>query len=225
MRILLVSLLLLTWSDFCKPKPEPTPTPEPTIEPTPVPTPTLTPNPTPIPTPTTTPISNCPKDLAPGAYVYLNNKPYGQGFDSSQRVKGDPEFCFLVNGVRTNDCSLEGWSRRTACEIELSGGCNDWQFSPYPDGKNAEICHDDQNALASCDHFGDPIYRDDPKTPTTGDTLAELKGFEGMPKQCGLQRDHFGPNAGYFTIAHGKGYVRACLHKGGGCGPWRPFNH
>lgn len=227
-----------TATPTAEPTPEPTPTstpeptPTPTPEPTPVPTPTPTPTPTPPPIPTPAPGGSCPKPLAPGATVYLNDKAYGSGFDSTVRVQGDPEFCRIIHGVSVSDCHLEGWSKRTACEIELIGGCPIWQFST-DGGQHWALLHDDHDARASGDHYGDPVDRDDPQTPTTGDTLETLRGFEGNPKACGLQRDEFGPMAGYFVIAHGGPpgctkagpywHVRACKPNGTGCGPWRPF--
>jgi len=167
--------------------------------------------------------SSCPKPLALGASVYLNDKPYGQGFDSTPRVRGDPEFCRLIHGVLIDDCHLEGWPKRTQCEMELMKGCPIWQFTV--DGVTVRPCVDDHSAAASCDHFGSVQYRDDPQTPTTGDTIWNLKGFEGRPLECGLQRDSHGPMAGFFTVAHGVGLVRACKPNGTGCGPWRPFDH
>jgi hypothetical protein len=168
--------------------------------------------------------SFCPKPLALGAYVYLNDKPYGQGFDSTPRVHGDPEFCRLIHGVAINDCHLEGWPRRAQCEMELMHGCPIWQFT-VDGGTTAQPCVDNHAARASCDHFGSVEYRDDPQTPTTGDSIWTLKGFEGRPLECGLQRNAYGPMAGFFTVAHGVGYVRACQPNGAGCGPWRPFDH
>ncbi len=165
----------------------------------------------------------CPKPLAPGAYVYLNDKPYGQGFDSTPRVHGDPEFCYLIHQVWINDCHLESWPKRTQCEMELMHGCPIWQYTV--DGTAVHGCFDDREAAASCDHFGSVEYRDDPQTPTTGDTIWTLKGFEGRPLECGLQRNAFGPMAGFFTVAHGIGNVRACKPDGTRCGPWQPFNH
>lgn len=204
--------LLLSAAPSCPiPTPTPTPSPTPTVEPTPEPTPTPTPTPTPVPTPT--PGTACPKELAPGTIVYLNNKGYGQGFDATVRVKGDPAFCQMIHGVAIDDCHLEGWSGRVRCEMELIGGCPIWQFSL--DAKTPQPCVDDQYAKASCDHFGSVEYRDDPKTPE----------FEGEPKECGLQRDIHGPIAGFFTVAHGKAYVRACKPDGKGCGPWKGFDH
>jgi hypothetical protein len=168
--------------------------------------------------------SNCPKPLAAGAVVYLNDKAYGQGFDSTVRVHGDPEFCRLIHGVSVDDCHLEGWPKRVECEMELIHGCPIWQFTA-DSGTTVEPCVDNQAARASCDHFGSVEYRDDPQTPTTGDTLGTLQGFEGRPLACGLQRDAYGPMAGFFTVAHGVGQVRACKPDQGGCGPWRPFDH
>jgi hypothetical protein len=178
------------------------------------PCPTQTPHPTP---------TFCPKRLAPGAYVYLNDKPYGHGFDSTPRVKGDPEFCYLIHGVWINDCHLEGWPTRTQCEMELMHGCPIWQYTV--DGATVHGCFDDRTDAASCDHFGSVGHQDDPQTPTTGDTIWNLKGFEGLPLECGLQRNAYGPMAGFFTVAHGIGQVRACKPDGTGCGPWRPFVH
>jgi len=175
----------------------------------------------------------------PDAVLTLNNKVYGQGFDATLIVKGDRALCMFLHGQAVNECHFDsalwtGPAQRAAYEMDVMGGarvgikgvgprCQVWQY--LADYK-VWPCHDDQSALASCDHFGDTVNRDDPKTPTSGDTLATLKGFEGTPKECGLQRDEFGPNAGIFTIAHGKAQVRACLPLNQTvCGPWRPFNH
>jgi hypothetical protein len=173
---------------------------------------------TPHPTP-----SDCPKPLAAGAVAYLDDKPYGQGFGSTVRVRGDPEFCRLIHGVWVDDCHLEGWSRRVECEMDLIHGCPIWQFT-VDGGKTFEPCVDDQAAPARCDHFGSFEHRDDPQTPTTGDTLETLQGFEGRPLECGLQRDAHGPMAGFFTMAHGIGRVRACKPDQAACGPWWPFD-
>ena len=218
------------------------PSPAPAAEPTPRPTPDVCPEglclvgwtnsvpPGPIcgacrtATPHPPTLSHCPKPLVVGAVVYLNDKAYGQGFDSTVRVKGDPEFCQLIHGVWVNDCHLDGWPERVECEMELMRGCPIWQFTA-DGGTTIESCVDDQAAWASCDHFGSVEYRDDPQTPTTGDTLATLQGFEGRPLECGLQRDAYGPMAGFFTVAHGVGHVRACKPDGAGCGPWQPFDH
>ncbi len=153
----------------------------------------------------------CPKPLAPGATVYLNDKPYGQGFDSTPRVKGDPEFCRLIHGMQENDCHLEGWPKRSACEMQLLHGCPIWQgqcYSPTPQPGECPI---------TMDHFGTAGGAiDDPHTPI----------YEGLPAECGAQRDAEGqPAAGFFTIAHGRGTVRACKPDGTGCGPWRPVDH
>lgn len=173
------------------------------------------------------PVQNpCPKELADGAIVYMNNKPYGNGFDSTVRVKGDPEFCRLIHGESINDCHLEGWPKRAECEYFLLGdNCPVWEYSV--DQKVIYFCHDDHDAIASCDHYGNPVNRDDPQTRTTGDTLETLRGFEGEPKVCGLHRDEFGPNQGFFIIAHGKAYIRSCKpdRKPETCGPWKGFDH
>jgi hypothetical protein len=168
--------------------------------------------------------SDCPKPLAPGAVVYLNDTPCGRGFDSTVRVRGDPEFCRLIHGVWVDDCRLEGWPRRVECEMELIHGCPIWQFT-VDGGKTFEPCVDNPSAQARCDHFGSIEYPDDPQTPTTGGTLETLRGFEGRPLECGLQRDAHGPMAGFFTVAHGIGNVRACKPDQAGCGPWWPFDH
>lgn len=176
--------------------------------------------------PDTPGVNLCPKALAPGAYVYMNNKKYGNGFDSTVRVHGDTEFCRLIHGVPNNDCHLEGWPKKAECEyFLLDNNCPVWEYTV--DGKTVYNCSDNQSALASCDHFGNPTYRDDPKTPTTGDTLATLSGFEGEPKFCGLHRDAYGPYQGFFTIAHGKASVRACVSHSSPntCGPWQKFDH
>ncbi len=167
----------------------------------------------------------CPKDPGPNAVVYMADKAYGKGLDSTVRVKGDPEFCFLIHGEWINDCHLEGWPKRAECEYHLlNDNCPVWE---YRSNGIIYLCHDDPNAIASCDHFGNPVYRDDPKTPTTGSTLETLKGFEGEPKLCGLHRDEHGPYQGFFTVAHGKAEIHACKpdRLQATCGPWRAFDH
>jgi hypothetical protein len=188
--------------------------------PTPTPTPTATPTPEPTPTPTLPPpVSACPKELAPGAEVYMNAKNYGQGFDSTVRVKGDPMFCSIVHGEPINDCHLEGWPGRVECEMELIRGCPIWRGVCYSETPQDGECP------VEFDHMGNTEYRDDPATPTTGDTLENLRGFEGQPKVCGLQRVGTRPIAGFFAIAHGKGKVQACRPDGGGCSVWREVDH
>ena len=221
--LIVLALPLLMGAERCSigfpvPQPTPTPTAEPTPTPGPTPTPVPTPTPTPSPTPSPTPPpaeTSCPKKPAEGSEVYLNAKPYGQGFDATVRIRGDKAFCFAIHQVQTDDCHLEGWPMRTQCEMELLGnGCPIWQFqtdlNPAP-----QSCSDNQNAEISCDHFGNVEFRDDPKTPQ----------FEGQPVECGQQRDQYGPKAGFFTVAHGLGRVRACKPDGLGCSPWRPVDH
>lgn len=188
------------------------------------------PDPTPAPTPTPGPAGACPKPLKDGSRVYMASKAYGQGWDSTVRVYGDPGFCFAIHGEMVNDCHLEGWAgpsgndptARWRCEVQLIGGCPVWQFSS--DQAHVLKCSNDPGKPGSCDHFGDPVYRDDPQTPTTGDSLETLQGFEGKPLVCGLQRDAYGPMAGYFTVAHGKGFIRACRPDWQECSSWKPFD-
>ena len=212
-----------TGCPFVDPSPAPTvtPSPIPTEEPTPDPLPTTTPTPEAPPTPPPPPppptLTPCPKFPAEGSYIRVNNKRYGNGIDSTYRINGDPEMCFLIHGVRTNECHFEGMrGDRAACEMwlakrqtSMAGGCPIWQYvkmgAVYP---CLQAPHIDQ----SCDHFGDPVYRDDPQTPNV---------FEGNPAECGLQRDASGdPMAGFFVISHGLHQTRACLPDGTNCGPW-----
>ena len=104
------------------------------------------------------PANNCPKALAPDSVVYMAENYYGQGIDSTVRVRGDSEFCFLIHGVHTDDCHLEGWPKRAECEMELIFGCPVWEFS-VDNGATVHFCNDNHDALASCDHFGNTIYR------------------------------------------------------------------
>ena len=199
------------------PGPTPTPEPTPTVEPTPVPTPTPTPTPVPTPTPGPTPTPTpppgtaCPKALAPGASLEIRARKYGNGLDSTLWVVGDPAFCLAIHGVAANRCHLEGWPKRLECELELyGGGCPTWR---YRSGTEGGVCHDDRwSTLVSCDHFGSAGgQRDDPKTPE----------FEGTPAVCGLQRDEFGPKAGFWTMPQctkGKECsVAACFPDGTAC--------
>jgi hypothetical protein len=178
----------------------------PVVNPTPTP-------PTP-PTPTPAPFTSCPKKFE-GDAVYMRNNHYGQGVDSTVWISGDPRFCYMIHGVEVSRCHLEGWAKRSECEMELLGGCPVWQFrnAAFPE---PQLCSDRsfEGPHMSCDHFGSVEFRDDPKTPA----------FEGQPAECGNQRDQYGPNAGFFMIAHGKGEVRACLPNFTGCGQWRAID-
>lgn len=196
----------------------------PTEEPTPVPTPKPTPppvEPPPVEPPPVEPppaTSACPPIL-PSAEVYLNNKKYGQGIDGTVRVRGDLLFCQAIHGpAAVADCHLDGWPQRTACEMELlAGGCPVAQYKQDWDTTiRACLQVEDDERRMSCDHFGSVEFRDDPITPA----------FEGQPAQCGEQRDAAGnPMAGFFMVAHGKGYVRFCTPALDGCGPWVSVDH
>lgn len=133
-------------------------------------------------------------------------------------MRGDLAFCQAIHGdVAVADCHLEGWPKRVECEMGLIGGCPVWQYRQPPDmtvHPARQVAPSDD--AMSADHFGSVEFRDDPITPA----------FEGQPAACGLQRDERGhPMAGFFTVAHGKGEVRACKPDGTGCGPWRAVDH
>jgi hypothetical protein len=153
----------------------------------------------------------CPMwPLPAGAQVYLGAKPYGQGVDSSVRVRGSREWCAAAGHANASaDCHLEGWEPRLDCELKLLGGkCQIWQYSQDGGSTWKPCLQEAPDGAMSCDHFGDVRFRDDPNTAP----------FEGQPAVCGLQRDERGdPMAGIFIIAHGKGKVRACLPDGTGC--------
>ncbi len=210
------------------------PSTEPTALPTELPpsTTTSTLAPTLSPTPAG---SACPMELPEGAEIRLVTGVYATGADGTPRslhatvrVRGSLEYCAaLGHQAASNDCHLEGYPRRVECEMELLRGCPVWQYQDESGGVGP--CVDDQAAPLSCDHFGSPDEdgRDDPKTPTTGDTLETLLGFEGRPLVCGLQRDAHGPEAGFFAVPHGRGLVRACPPAGpsAACGSWIAVDH
>lgn len=199
---------LLSIGAYCGPAPQPTPTPGPTPTAEPTPQPTVAP-----------PVSACPRPLAPGARLWVNAKPWGQGFDSTYRIANDPAFCEAIHGIPgMNDCHLEGWPQRAQCELELAGGCPTWQFRIAGNPQPRPCLQVASDPSISCDHFGSPPgdQRDDPQTPA----------FEGRPAECGLQRDPMGnPKAGFFTIAHGLGEVRACKPDGTECSGWLGVDH
>lgn len=230
------------------PTPIPEPTPAPTPEPTPVPTPTPepTPVPTPVPTPTPNPTTFPVRFPVAGVIVYMRNSRYNAGVDSTPRIRGDRELCETLHHVPVPDgnCHFDSdlWNGddvlRGLYEMYVLAGARDGQPLPskllgpvwqYKSGGELGRCHDNKNSgLVSCDHFGNTKDRDNDKTPTTGDTLETLQGFEGEPKALGLQRDEFGPYAGFFMIPNRTpgidAYVRACLPLAEGndltCGPW-----
>lgn len=207
------------------PSPTPTPSPVPTASPTPiiVPTPPPTPSPTPVPTPE--PAVKCPQDVveaynsAPDRVLYVNAKRYGNGLDATYRVRSSSfELCKVIGHDNpSKDCHFEdpklSKDERAACEILFGGGCPVWNWKS---GSNGGHCSNDTSGTAvSCDHFGDPVNRDDPQTPNV---------FEGAPKECGKQTDRFGYNAGFFTQPHcspgEECNVQACLPDRTQCSGW-----
>ena len=212
------------------PSPTPTPTPVPTVEPTPVPTPTSTPiiSPTPPPTPSPTPTPvvgvQCPAKVvaayaaAPNRALYINAKRYNSGVDSTYRVRSSSfDLCAAIGHDNpSKDCHFEDPSltvdERGACEILFGGGCPVWNWKSGSDGGHCS--NDTSGTTVSCDHFGDPTFRDDPKTPQ----------FEGRPKACGNQTDKFGYNAGFFAQPQctpgQECSVQACLPDRSVCSGW-----
>lgn len=227
---LLVVLGIYSKPKFCSQYPThsicaaPSPTPEPTVAPTATPVPTPTPEPTVEPTtpPTSPPPVSFPVRMPlASATIYMNNHRYGNGVDATVRVRGDRELCEALHHVPvpSGDCHFDSdvWTypgQRAAYEYSILGGCPVWQVR----GLRVERCHDNQTAQHSCDHFGNTVNRDDPKTPE----------FEGKPFECGLQVDEYGPYAGFFMIpqkGEGSMEVRSCPPYAEGvdayCGPWK----
>lgn len=170
------------------------------------------------------PTSSCPIAPTPGSSTWVDAKPYGQGLDTEPRTD-DQAMCRAIygEGWTGSSCHFEGLppAQRSACEMQLLGGCPTWQWAPSTSGPWT-AARQASHPVLSVDHFGDPVYRDDPQTPTTGHTLETLHGFEGQPLACGLQRDERDdPMAGFFVIAHGRALVRACDANGQHCGECR----
>jgi hypothetical protein len=169
-------------------------------------------------------------------------------------VRGDRELCEVLHHVPvpSGDCHFDSdvWQdkdQRGRYEMRVLGGARMenvdsdpirylgpvWQYRAA--GQQGR-CHDDRaHVNTSCDHFGSAYAdgRDDPQTKTTGMTLETLQGFEGRPLELGLQRDEFGPYAGFFMVPQtsGAGFgtqVRACLPLAEGddatCAPWLAVN-
>ena len=179
------------------------------------------------------------------ARIYSNTKDYSGGFDHTTLIEGDDELCRLLHGPQGHSpCHTDsgffagGQKEREGYDAWVLAGarlnrplpsqplCPVWQFRL--NGDVIRICHDDHNAAASCDHYGNTTYRDDPQTRTVVQGDGKVSGFEGEPKYCAYQLDGFGPYAGFFTIAHGNAEVRSCPPNdtaGPNCGPWRVFNH
>ena len=170
------------------------------------------------------------------ATIYMRNSRYGNGLDSTSRVSGDPELCEAIHGVRVNDCHFDNdkglWQpseQRADYEGWVLAGARAGQLLPaaplgpvweYKAGGQQGQCHDDRvHPNTSCDHFGSTTWRDDPHTPE----------FEGRPAWLAVQRDEYGPYAGFFMVPQTSGpafgtLVRACLPGRLGddstCGPW-----
>lgn len=161
----------------------------------------------------------------------VNSGTHGQGVDSTPTTIGDPEYCASV-GYPTNPDGTPGrggcpfysesnMEERAKRELATLNGCPTWQWYTEKHGSATEpkeclrVDPYDEGGM-SCDHFGNAVDRDDPITPA----------FEGQPQVCGAQRDAAGnPKAGFFTIAHGDGWVRACDPKGEHCGNWTRVIH
>ena len=162
------------------PNPPVIPPPPPTTLP-PIP-PVVTPPPPPV-------VSQCPMEI-PAEGRWINIKPYGQGYDSTPRVKNQA-YCERMTGIGgVPDCKAnpEG-SGNDACDTAFLGApCPIWEQSL--DGKNWGRCLPTP-ADISCDHFEHWNERQ----PYTGNCQKNLEGS---------------PVAGFFMIAHGKGFVRAC---------------
>jgi len=192
--------------------------PAPVIPPTP---PTPTPEPPAPPTPPT-PVPGDVPDQPAGTSLKMNNREYGGALDSSLKVEGPNAQAYCASmgwtdGRQSCAVAQDQDPRRLALELKWMGkiigkaqACPVWQFTL--DKANIIPCHDDHDALASCDHFGSTTGMDDPNTP----------GFEGTPTVCGEQRWNDKPDAGFYMRPHsGKvGFVRACLPDYTGCGPW-----
>ena len=236
--------------------PAPTPTPEPT--PTPVPTPVPTPTPTPTPVPGPDPVPAGAKAVTwekvfpirfpnPGVSLSIKAKRYGNGLDSTLWVEGDDALCVLLHGaVGHSPCHFDStvWTnsrQRADYEGLVMGGARVGSTDKVPFGPVWEytaagehgVCHDDQvHVNTSCDHFGNTVDRDDPKTPlavTTIGTQLVVSGFEGEPAWLVLQADGYGPAAGFFMIPQTSGkdfgtLIRACLPLGEGCSPYVEVN-
>jgi hypothetical protein len=167
-------------------------------------------------------------------FIYMRNARYGQGVDSTVRMRGDAELCKTIHGVDVNDCHFdsEAWAsseQHGEYEMLVMAGARHGQPLPaqglgpvwqFRSGNLVGRCHDDRSHVpVSCDHFGNTVYRDDPQTPLV---------FEGRPEGLGYQRDEFGPYAGFFMIPHCTSgqecSVRACLPlaegDNGSCAPW-----
>lgn len=233
-----------------KPPVEQPPTPPPTIPPTPEP-PTSDPTPKPT-TPPDTGVDTTLTGSGPlvwvtkfpvrfpkvGVVLYMRNARYGNGVDSTPRIRGDRELCEALHHVPVpnGDCHFDSdvWTdklMRAAYEGLVLAGARDGL--PLPDAPLGPIwqykaqgqlgrCHDDQNHVnTSCDHFGSAFVdgRDDPKTrPEFGTKggLPYVTGFEGEPKFLVRQSDEYGPYAGWFMVPQTSGkdfgtFVRACL--------------
>lgn len=141
-------------------------------------------------------VSKCPIPV-PTEGRWINRKPYGQGFDSTPRIR-NRAYCEKMTGIDgVTDCKVnpEG-SGQDACDTEfLDQPCPTWQF--YNAGK-WEVCTPKPHDVISCDHFDH--YNEVP--PYTGNCQKFPDGS---------------PSGGFFTIAHGKGKIRACDKSGTVC--------
>lgn len=168
----------------------------------------------------------------------MRNTRYGNGVDSTPRLRGDRELCEALHHVPvlSGDCHFDSdvWmskDQRGEYEMLVLGGARVGMLHVTPLGPVWQYraqgqqgrCHDDQvNSNTSCDHFGSAYVdgRDDPQTPLVVLPDGTILGFEGQPKALAQQNEFLNgalrPYAGFFMVPQTSGpnfgtQVRACL--------------
>lgn len=147
------------------------------------------------------PIRPCPYPIPANAEIKLVAKPFGQGQDVTVKVCAGNEWCLKYTGKNQTCCppAPEGSPYSIDCgAVLLKQACPSWIY--LSDGTTQwKQCLSPPNPEMSCDHFD----HDDPQTPNK---------YEGKNPQC---LNDFNPvETGYWQVAHGWGYVKACTADG-----------
>lgn len=146
------------------------------------------------------PIGECPY-VIPDAPRRIVAMKFGQGQGATIKICAGNAWCLENTGKNQRCCppAPEGSPFAEACNaVLLKQACPLWMYKV--DGSNVwKRCLSTPHPEMSCDHFD----HDDPKTPDK---------YEGRKPVCLNDSDPV--ETGYWEVAHGFGYVKACTADG-----------